>query len=113
MKPPRVPDSLEPMGIDKHLQTVSKVLSNISFGSDMNNKSLDRNVNCWKASGVAPGAANTEFTITHGLGRIPLTLGGYDTNNGGVIYRSATAWTKTQVFLKCTVASSAYNLVII
>jgi hypothetical protein len=85
----------------------------ISFGATMGNAEQDRNIQCSKASGVTPGVANTEFAVPHGLGRVPITLNGWDTNNGGVIYRSTTAWTKTQAFFKCTTASATYNLILV
>lgn len=113
MKPQRVPDSIEPKGILAHLEQLNKVTTNISFGDTMGNSDRSQNMECWKSSGNAPGVANTEFAVAHGLGRIPITLAGQDTNNGGVIYRGATAWTTTQIFLKCTTAAAAYNIVII
>lgn len=113
MKPPRTPDSSSDSGIREHLEKVSKVLSNISFGTTLDNADKGKNIDCWKASGTAPVTPNTEFSVAHGLGRVPITLAGQDTNNGGVIYRSTTAWTKTAIFLKCTVASSVYNIVVI
>jgi hypothetical protein len=85
---------------------------NISFGGTMANTDKDRNITCWKASGTTPGAANTDFTITHGLNRVPKTILGQDTNNGGLLYRSpATAWTKTAITLRCTTATAAYNII--
>lgn len=114
MKPPRTPDSMEENGLRVHLQQVNKVVGgNISHGASMNNTDLDRNIDCSKHTGTAPGVADTEFSIVHTLGRIPLTIGGQDTNNGGVLYRSATAWTATTAFLKCTKASSVYNVILV
>jgi hypothetical protein len=93
----------------------SRVLAgNVSFGDTMTNKEPGRNIQCWKATGTTPGAANTDFTIQHGLGRIPITISAQDTNNGGLLYRSpVTAWTKTAVTLRCTTATAAYNVVVI
>jgi hypothetical protein len=55
---------------------------------------------------TTPGVANTEFTITHNLGRIPA---GYDVkaiDQAAIIYDSRrNAWTKTQMFLKANAAS--------
>jgi hypothetical protein len=116
MKPQRTLQGMNPGGhvLAKWLERHGRVLDgNVSFGSTMTNKDQEQNIECWKASGTTPATANTEFSVTHGLGRIPLTLAGWDTNNGGVIYRSTTAWTKTAVFLKCTTASAAYNIVLI
>lgn len=92
----------------------AKALSgNISFGASMENQTPDQNLSVWKAAGTSPATANTDFTITHSLNRVPLTIVGQDTSNGGVLYRSpATAWTKTTVTLRCTVASSPYNVIV-
>jgi hypothetical protein len=55
---------------------------------------------------TTPGAANTQFTVTHNLGRIPV---GYDVKSidaAAHIYDSnKPAWTKTQIFLKCDQAT--------
>lgn len=101
--------------LDDLTQNHARVLGGqISFGATMKNSEQDRNIFCSKASGTTPGAANTDFTVAHGLNRIPITLAGWDTNNGGVIYRSpATAWTKTAATFRCTTATAAYNLILI
>jgi hypothetical protein len=80
----------------------------------MSNADADNNMQCWKAKGATPATANTDFTIQHSLGRVPLTINGQDTNNGGVLYRSpATPWTKTTITLRCTTATAAYNVIVI
>src|SRR5258708_35852990 len=84
----------------------------VSFGATASNAEQDRNIQCSKASGATPGAANTEFAVSHGLGRVPVTFFGH-TDNGGVLYKSTTAWSKTQIFLKCTTATANYGLVVI
>ncbi len=92
----------------------SRVLTrNVSFGSSMSNTDTSTNMDCAKFTGTSPGSANTDFTLKHSLGRVPLTIVGQDTNSGAVLYRSpATAWTKTTVTLRSTGASSVYNLII-
>jgi hypothetical protein len=93
----------------------SRVLAgNITFGDTMTNNEPGRNIQNWKAFGVTPAAANTDFTIQHMLGRIPITIAAQDTNNGGLLYRSpVTPWTKTTVTLRCTTASAVYNVILI
>ena len=96
------------------MQNHSRVLAGqVSFGATMGNIEQDRNIQCSKASGTTPGVANTEFAVAHSLGRVPITLAGWDTDNGGVIYRSTTAWTSTTAYFKCTSTSAAYNMVLI
>jgi len=86
---------------------------NISFGSTMSNEDGDTNLDVFKATGTTPGTANTDFTIKHTLGRVPITIVGQDTTTGAVLYRSpATAWTKTTVTLRSTGASATYNVIV-
>jgi len=94
-------------------ERLAKVLNGgVNFGSTMSNSDKDMNMNAWKAQGTTPGAANTDFTITHSLNRIPNTIVGQDTNNGGLLYRGSVAWTKTTITLRCTTASATYNVIL-
>ena len=89
---------------------VASVNSGIEFGSPQSqSKGLPGNIaGTWPgvlASGytiTTPGVANTEFTVVHNLGRIPI---GYDVKSisaAAHIYDSRkNAWTTTQMFLKC------------
>jgi hypothetical protein len=116
MKPQRIPlGNMTPKSTYDLFVNHSRVLAgNVEFGDTMTNKEPGRNIKCWKATGTTPGVANTDFTIQHGLGKVPITIAAQDTNNGGLLYRSpATAWTKTAVTLRCTTVSAAYNVIII
>lgn len=108
-------DEKVPRNLARWSERHARVLNgNVNYGHTMSNADADKNMECWKAHGTTPGVANTDFTIQHSLGRIPITINGQDTNNGGVIYRSpATPWSKTSVTLRCTTASAAYNLILI
>lgn len=108
-------DEKVPRNIARWSERNARVLAgNVNYGTTMSNADKDKNMNCWKATGTTPGAANTDFTITHSLERVPLTINGQDTNNGGVLYRSpATPWTKTTITLRCTTATAAYNVIVI
>lgn len=60
---------------------------------------------------VAPGVANTQFTLQHNLGRVPAYYI-WNIDQAGIVYDSLrSTWTSTQMFLKCSVASA--NLVVI
>lgn len=113
MKPPAAFNTDTPSALRENFEQLAKTVRNISFGETMSNAAPDQNLECWKASGTSPGVANTDFTINHSLGRIPITIAGQDTNNGGLLYRGSVAWTKTQVTLRCTTATAAYNVVLI
>lgn len=86
---------------------------NVNFGTTMSNADPDMNMNAAKFTGTSPVAPNTDFTLTHTLNRIPLTIVGQDTKDGSVLYRSpVTAWTKTTITMRSTGASSVYNLIV-
>lgn len=115
MKPQRVATgTVTPKALQDWLTNHSRVLSgNVDFGDTMTNVEQGRNIKCSKAKGTTPGTANTDFTIAHSLGRVPITIAAQDTNNGGLLYRGSVAWTKTTVTLRCTAVSAAYNVVLI
>lgn len=107
-------DEKVPRNLGRWSERLARVLArNVSYGATMNNTDKDINMDCWKATGTTPGSANTDFTILHSLGRVPITIVGQDTTNGGLIYRSpATPWSKTSLTLRCTTASATYNLIV-
>lgn len=53
------------------------------------------------------GVADTQFTVTHNLNRIPIGFHVVRQNKAGSFYDSGTAWTTTHIFLKCNVANVA------
>lgn len=126
MKPPRKPDAMTAKGIQQHLEQVNKVLSNISVGNTSqlglvapapgNSTRIidqDRNIAGDKFVATSPAAPNTEFSISHNLGRIPhgfIYLGG---SNQGQVYKGVTSWTATQVFLKETQGSNTFFILLV
>lgn len=85
---------------------------NVSYGHTMDNTDQDLNLKVWKATGTSPVTPDTDFTINHDLGQVPLTIVGQDTDNGGLIYRGSVPWTTTQVTLRSTKASSVFNVIL-
>jgi hypothetical protein len=104
----------DPKNQSRWIERLARVLNrNTSFGATMNNTDKDINLDIWKASGTTPGVANTDFTINHSLGRVPITIVGQDTNNAGLLSRSPTTpWTKTTITLRCSTASAVYNVIV-
>jgi hypothetical protein len=103
----------DPKNLTRHSERLAKVLNgNVSYGATMQNGQDDINMSVWKAFGTSPGTANTDFTIEHSLGRIPITIVGQDGNNGGLLYRGSSPWTNTTVTLRCTTASMNYNVIL-
>lgn len=59
------------------------------------------------------GAADTEFIVAHLLGVVPIGFLVINIDAGGVIYDSGTAWTATNIYLKCSAANAAVTLFLI
>jgi hypothetical protein len=102
-----------PRSLRTTLEHNAKVLSNISFGTTTSNTDEEMNMQCWKSTGTSPAGPNTEFAVSHNLGRIPIGFMVASTNKAGHLYKSTTAWTATNIYLKADVASLAYTIVII
>lgn len=90
---------------------------NLTFGTGPNNL-INKNDQSQNIAGAwalvtAPVAPNTEFAVTHNLGKIPT---GFDVKNKTAacdVYAGTTAWTTTQIFIKATVASVSLTLFIL
>lgn len=59
------------------------------------------------------GSADTEDTITHTLGSVPIGFIVINTNKGGVTYDGGTAWTATSIFLKNSTTSATTTIFIL
>ncbi len=56
------------------------------------------------------GNANTEFSVTHHLGRVPNGFIITKSDKACSVYDSGTAWTSTTIYLKCDAANTALSL---
>jgi hypothetical protein len=99
---------------EKVLKDVYKALrGNISYGQqgfDSANPTLGLvtdNIDGAFGTTSDSGAADTQFTVTHNLNRLPIGFHVVRQNKAGSFYDSGTTWTTTQIFLKCNVANVA------
>lgn len=81
---------------------------NVNGGVDSGTRSLNID-GVWVAY-TSNATPNTEDTVAHNLGRPPLGCFQGIPNAAVIIYASATAWTKTAIYLKASVASVTTNL---
>lgn len=96
-----------------HVEQLNKVLSNISFGDTSDNLAPSQNIEGWYASVTSPGVANTEFAVPHQLGRVPIGFLVFSKSNTGVVYKGATAWTSSNIYLKDSGISDVLLLFIV
>jgi len=59
------------------------------------------------------GLANTEFTVTHTLKRVPQGFIIINNDKAGVVYNSTTVWTTTAIYLKCNTANCSISVLLI
>lgn len=54
--------------------------------------------------------ANTEVSVTHTVGAVPVGFIVTSINVGGVVYNSGTAWTSTNAYFKCSAANATITV---
>jgi hypothetical protein len=82
----------------------------ISFGQQVN--SGDQNIDGQMIEIANTGAANTQVNVIHNLGRVPNFIDLKYKNVSGDWYDAGVTWTKTQVFVKFTIANMKVRLFI-
>ena len=73
---------------------------------------LSDNFNMQIKSVTTDGVANTESAITHTLKRVPSDFFVGSQDKAGTIYKGASAWTATTIYIKGSVASITAKLYI-
>jgi hypothetical protein len=58
------------------------------------------------------GAAGSENTVGHGLKRVPTGFIVTSINKAGIVYLGASAWTSTNIYLKCNAANCAITILV-
>lgn len=58
------------------------------------------------------GTADTEFTVSHHLDRVPSGFIVTKSDKAVSVYDSGTTWTKTAVYLKCSAANAAITILL-
>lgn len=75
-----------------------------------NGLNFSDNFDGMEVSVTAHATPDTEFSVAHTLRRIPTRFLVTDIDEGGVVYKSGTAWTDTTAYLKCTTGGSAIKV---
>jgi len=84
---------------------------NVSFGSGTGGDT-SQNINGVWVAGTTPSVANTPFTVTHNLGRVPVGFDVKSMNMAGSIFVTSTPATTTHIFLESNAASATFKLFI-
>lgn len=81
-------------------------------------KILDRgiiftdNVDCRTISYTSNAVANTQDTVAHTLGKVPIGYIVVSQDKAGIVYNGGTTWTTTNIYLKNSVASVATKIIV-
>ena len=70
------------------------------------------NVDCELVDYTSNGTPDTEDTVVHGLGRVPVGFLVYSLDKAGIIYDGGTANTAVNLYLKCSVATVASKIIV-
>lgn len=74
--------------------------------------SFNDNVDASQVSVVSHGTPGTEFSISHGLGKIPMGYIVTGQDGAGSVYDGTTSNTKTDLYLKSDASSKTFRLLI-
>lgn len=70
------------------------------------------NLDCEIVPYTSNAVANTEDAVAHSLKRVPVGFIVVDIDKAGVVYRGPTAFTASNVYLKCSTASTALKVLL-
>lgn len=91
----------------QHLMLFSQ--GRVRFGTPSDGNNGENMSGQWQVV-ADTGNADTEFTVAHTIGAVPIGFLVTNIDKGAVIYDSGTAWTSTNIYLKSTVANTAVTL---
>jgi len=94
----------------KYAERLANILNGqISFGNGI---ALDNLQGRW-INVVTPVAADTDFTVVHSLGRVPVGFITIRADKAGVIYYGTIVATTTDLTLKCSTATTTIRVFVI
>ena len=92
---------------------VRKVNRRISFGDGVDGYRAGNLDAQYVDVATTPGVADTEFTVVHGLQRVPVGYIVVRKDKACDVYDSSIgSWTDSLMFLKCTVATATVKLIV-
>jgi hypothetical protein len=99
------------MRIDSVVLNERKTLQQL-INALTNRLTFEDNFQCTIVSIADTGAADTEFVVTHKLGKIPTAYIANLESAGEVYSTGKDTWTTTQMTLKCSAANAKLTLVV-
>lgn len=95
--------------LDKDLRKLfSCIQGRVRFGSGTSGNDGENIYGQWVT--FTTSTADTEVTVPHTCGVVPVGYIKTKINKGGVIYDSGTTWTSTNIYIKCSTATTIVTL---
>jgi hypothetical protein len=101
--------------VSKMDEELSKSIDRISSALDLvfaNGVGVSDNLDCRVVSLSTSATPDAENTVAHSLSRVPSGYIVVKRNKAAIVYDGTTTWTKTNIYVKCDVASTAVTLII-
>lgn len=105
------PLTSSPRFIEELISMLRGILGNLAALFDKG-ISFSDNTDSKTVSGTSNAIANTESSFSHGLSRVPTGFIVVSLDKGAVLYNGASANTTTLIYLKSTVASTAFTVLV-
>ncbi|MBI4397416.1 MAG: hypothetical protein HY548_09990 [Elusimicrobia bacterium] len=93
------------------LRTVHELYSNLSAILDRGIRFED-NVDAVLVTFTSSGTPDAENTVAHSLGKVPTGYIVYEQDKAGSVYKGPSAWTTSNIYLKCDVATVAVKILV-
>ena len=84
----------------------------IGFGTSNSDKKRAGKLKAVYVDYTSNATPDTEDTVAHNLGWIPKGFIIVNRDKAGIAYDSGTAWTSSNIYLKCNVATVAFKLLV-
>jgi len=109
-KKPIFPHPIDPFHLDlvRSLDEQSSDLDSILNGGLL----FGTNFDAVMISVTSNATPDTEDTVAHTLGKAPTGYIVYYKDKAGDIYDGGTTWTTSSIYLKCSVASVTYKIIV-
>lgn len=103
-------DKFDMREIDKDLNSLFSCLQGrVRFGAGNTGSKGENIAGEWQVV-ADTGTINTEFTVNHTFGSVPIGYLVTKVNKAGIIYDSGTTWTSSSIYLKCSIANATVSL---
>ncbi len=96
------------IGDESVRKQIQEILERVSFGSTAGIKA--GNFDGQWIQFTSSGTPDAENTVAHDLVRVPTGYIVGQRNKAGVLYNGSTAWSKTNIYLKCNVATTIFRI---